>query len=86
MGRREKKERTLQLVTSGRRVLSLLWRVAWLGGSHGWECREASHKRLDMQLIRGRPAPLFSTEDPDEKQSMVLRGMSDSHGRKYSSD
>ena len=32
---------------------------AWFGGSHVWECREAFPGRLDTQLFRGRPAPLF---------------------------
>ena len=47
--------------------------LAWLGGGHGWERREAFCRRLDGGLYRQRP-PWHPTTDPNEKnQSVVLR-------------
>ena len=40
--------------------LALVGSLAWLGGSSGWECREASCMRLEAAL-RGRSAPLLPT-------------------------
>jgi hypothetical protein len=47
-----------RLVFAGTRV-SLACSGTWVGGSHGLEHREDSCLRIDEQLFRGRPAPLF---------------------------
>jgi hypothetical protein len=36
--------------------------VAWVGGSHCWNVGRPPGRRLDSQLLRGRPAPLLGIQ------------------------
>lgn len=49
-------------------------RLTWFGGSCVWNAERSPGKRLNAQLVRGRPAPSLYMADPKErKHSMVSR-------------
>ena len=79
-GRREKGRRRALAGYCGEERVWLAQAAGSAGGLHGlaggcgWSTGRPPGRRLDAQLIRGRPAPLLQHGGPDEKrQSMVLR-------------